>query len=81
MSNNTTIKDFFNTDKINNIEPMTLLLGVIVFFILFLFITQYCWNNTISIITGTQNITIWQTFLLLILFHILFNNGTYIIKK
>ena len=54
------------------------ILSLIIIYIIFLFIVQYCWNNTISVISKTQEITLWETFLLLILFHILFNNTYFV---
>ena len=80
MSSN--IPDIKNYD-IPNLKLMirSLVLGVIVIFVIFLFIVQYCWNNTISVLTKTSEITIWQTFLLLVLFHILFNCNNYYIQK
>jgi hypothetical protein len=69
--------------NIPNLEEMSLslVLGVIVIFIIFLFIVQYCWNNTISVLTKSSEITIWQSFLLLVLFHILFNCNNYYMQK
>ena len=57
-----------------------LLISLIIVFYILLYIVQYCWNNTISQFTKTSPITLWQTFLLLVLCHILFNNNVYITK-
>lgn len=55
---------------------------LIIFFIIILglLVIQYCWNNTVSILTNTVKITMWQSLLLLVLFRILFNNGMSQIK-
>lgn len=59
---------------------MSFVLMAVFVVIVFLIIVQYCWNNTISVLTNSAKITIWQSFLLLLLFHILFNNGCYVQK-
>ena len=66
----------------NTMEELTftLLLTIIIVYIIFIFVTQYCWNNTISVITKTKEITAWQTFLIIILFHILFTSHYFIIS-
>ena len=80
-STNTDIPDMSNLNTLNLKKmSMSLLLSVVVIFVLFLFVVQYCWNNTISVLTNTKQITIWQSLLLLVLFHILFNNGCYVQK-
>ena len=79
---NTNIPDIKNYNVFDLKEiSLSLVLGVIVIFIIFLFIVQYSWNNTISVLTKTSEISIWQTFLLLILFHILFNCNNYYMQK
>ena len=55
-------------------------LTIIIFYIILIFVTQYCWNNTISVITKTTEITAWQSFLIIILFHILFTSHCYIMS-
>ena len=79
---NTNIPDIKNYNVLDLKEiTLSVVLGVIVIFIIFLFIVQYCWNNTISVLTKTSEITIWQTFLLLVLFHILFNCNNIYMQK
>ncbi len=51
-----------------------LFIALILTFLLVIYITQYCWNETITKISNTKTITYYQAFLLLVLFGILFKN-------
>ena len=42
------------------------ILVVILIVIIYLFIIQYCWNTSIAQITNTQNISLYQTFLIVV---------------
>ena len=79
MSSNIGTPNLTDSANMNNIPELSfvVLLSVIIIGIIFLFLTQYCWNNTISVITKTPEITLFQSMLLLVLSHILFNNNCY----
>ena len=68
--------------QIESLEKMSviMLISLIIVFLIVLYIVQYCWNHTITKFTETSPITLWQTFLLFVLCHILFNNSVYITK-
>ena len=60
---------------INNI---LFFIAFILTFLLVIYITQYCWNETIAKISNTQIITYYEAFLLLVLFGLLFKNPCYV---
>ena len=72
-----------NTNTTVTAEELSfsLLFTVVIVYIILIFLTQYCWNNTLSVITKTQEITAWQSFLIIILFHILFTNHYYTVTS
>ena len=51
-----------------------LFIALILAFLLVIYITQYCWNETISKISNTKSITYYEAFLLIVLFGILVKN-------
>ena len=68
-----------NTETIGE-STFAIFLTIIIIYIILIFVTQYCWNSTISVITKTTEITSWQAFLIITLFHILFTSHCYIMS-
>ncbi len=48
-------------------DLLTKLLMIVIILVIYVFIVQYCWNNTVSRITKTDSINLYQTFLLIVL--------------
>jgi hypothetical protein len=46
---------------------MKIILITIIVLCVYIFLIQYCWNESVAKITDTKNVTFYQTFLLVVL--------------